>query len=138
MWALIGVDTFIYLLLCLSNPGIPPQIINACKARVRPDRQVPSGEAAGEGALLPVSTRNRICGECQVKFSIESEFVYTQVATEHCHDCGVCVLKVDHHCGFFDRCIAKGNVKLFYSMLILFFGSMGLLFVLLLIDIGNN
>ena len=27
----------------------------------------------------------------------------------HCTDCGVCVIDIDHHCGFFDKCIVAEN-----------------------------
>ena len=40
---------------------------------------------------------------------------------EHCFDCGVCVLKLDHHCAFFDACIGKGNMHLFICVIFGFF-----------------
>ena len=40
---------------------------------------------------------------------------------KHCEDCGVCVEDMDHHCGVFDRCIARDNITLFYSVIGSFF-----------------
>ena len=38
-------------------------------------------------------------------------------------------MEVDHHCGVFDRCIAKENLRLFYSVLALFFGNLAYMVV---------
>ena len=37
---------------------------------------------------------------------------------EHCDDCGVCVEKMDHHCIWVGKCVAKNNTRSFYGMLI--------------------
>ena len=37
---------------------------------------------------------------------------------EHCEDCGVCVEKMDHHCVWVGKCVAKNNTTSFYGMLV--------------------
>ena len=37
---------------------------------------------------------------------------------EHCEDCGVCIERMDHHCIWVGKCVAKNNTLSFYSMLI--------------------
>ena len=37
---------------------------------------------------------------------------------EHCSDCGVCFEKMDHHCIWVGKCVAKNNTRSFYGMLI--------------------
>ena len=74
--------------------------------------------------FLP-SIRNRICNRCVTKYEIAEEDQYCADKVEHCSDCGVCILKIDHHCGVFDRCIGKNNLCGFYLLLIFYFGSLG-------------
>ena len=42
---------------------------------------------------------------------------------EHCEDCQVCVEGIDHHCVFFSKCIAKGNICYFWSTLGMLLGN---------------
>ena len=37
---------------------------------------------------------------------------------EHCDDCRVCFEKMDHHCIWMGKCVAKNNTRSFYGMLI--------------------
>lgn len=37
---------------------------------------------------------------------------------EHCDSCGVCVEKMDHHCIWVGKCVAKNNTRSFYAMLV--------------------
>ena len=87
---------------------------------------------------LPSSVQNRICEACETKFNIDKALVYTKQISEHCDDCGVCILKIDHHCGFFDRCIGQANLILFYCVLTLFFCSLIFVIVLLLTTVGSD
>ena len=51
----------------------------------------------------------RFCHHC-VKFKPER--------THHCRQCGVCVVKMDHHCPWVSNCIGLKNHKFFMNMLI--------------------
>ena len=37
--------------------------------------------------------------------------------TQHCYDCGLCVLELDHHCPWSGHCIGKGNLQPFRHFL---------------------
>ena len=43
--------------------------------------------------------------------------VYRSPRTEHCDDCGVCIMEYDHHCPWTSKCIGKGNAYFFYCFL---------------------
>lgn len=32
----------------------------------------------------------------------------------HCLECGICIIKYDHHCKWTGKCIGKGNILFFY------------------------
>lgn len=37
---------------------------------------------------------------------------------EHCDECDVCILQLDHHCPWTSKCIGEGNIRFFYGSLI--------------------
>ena len=39
----------------------------------------------------------------------------------HCDKCDICILKYDHHCNWIGKCIGKGNIIFFISLLISLF-----------------
>jgi hypothetical protein len=49
----------------------------------------------------------RICNICKVIMRIEDK-------TEHCDECNICVVGMDHHCPWTSKCIGKGNITWFY------------------------
>jgi len=50
------------------------------------------------------------CNICHVYFNPDNK-------VEHCEYCGVCVEKMDHHCVWMGKCVAKNNIIYFYLMI---------------------
>lgn len=63
--------------------------------------------------------RHVFCHKCNVTVTRDME---------HCEDCQVCVEGIDHHCVFFSKCIARGNLYCFWGALagvLVNFGMLG-------------
>ena len=50
------------------------------------------------------------CSICNVYFNPNNK-------VEHCRFCGVCIEKMDHHCVWMGKCVAKNNTLYFYAMI---------------------
>ena len=48
----------------------------------------------------------RICRKCNIVMDLDKN-------TEHCVECGICVLWNDHHCPWTSKCVGKKNLWLF-------------------------
>ena len=68
------------------------------------------------------------------------EYVYCSICkcyyrpynkVEHCEDCKVCVEKMDHHCVWMGKCIAKNNTYYFYGLLV----DAGILYVFIIFSL---
>jgi hypothetical protein len=57
---------------------------------------------------------------------------------EHCEDCDVCVYDYDHHCVFFSKCIAGGNIYCFYGSIIMLIVNFIALGVFVVIDTSGK
>ena len=51
------------------------------------------------------------CNICKVYFNPNNK-------VEHCKFCKVCVEKMDHHCAWMGKCVAKNNTFHFYAMIL--------------------
>lgn len=63
-----------------------------------------------------------ICHVCQSRYNLRGEDSLVEAnKVTHCADCDVCIVEIDHHCVFFDGCIAKKNDCMFGCVLLGFF-----------------
>ena len=61
---------------------------------------------------------NIFCIPCNIKcVSVPHAIVDNDIDDmrwKHCHECGICVPDLDHHCDFFGKCITGKNLWQFY------------------------
>ena len=62
----------------------------------------------------------RICRQCNIVMDLDKK-------TEHCVECGICILWSDHHCPWTSKCIGKKNLMLFNCFLIFLFSHIAYL-----------
>ena len=117
---LIIVTTLTYLKLCYSDPGVAPEILR--KLNHNDSSIVPVSASIEE----PLLHNFIVCSRCVVCFGLSDDEIETKNKVMHCMMCGICVVGVDHHCMFFDRCIASNNLVLFYANLVLLFATFSL------------
>ena len=56
----------------------------------------------------------RICRKCNVVMNLDK-------GTEHCVECGICIINNDHHCPWTSKCVGKKNLWLFNCFLAFLF-----------------
>ena len=49
----------------------------------------------------------RICRKCNIVQDLDK-------GTEHCVECGICIMNNDHHCPWTSKCVGKKNINIFY------------------------
>ena len=62
------------------------------------------------------------CNICKVYFNPNNK-------VQHCNFCNVCVEKMDHHCVWVGKCVAKNNTFYFYAMI----GNICILYIYIII-----
>ena len=62
----------------------------------------------------------RICRKCNIVMDLDKN-------TEHCVECGICIMQSDHHCPWTSKCIGKKNLWLFNGFTISLFSHIGYL-----------
>ena len=53
----------------------------------------------------------RICRKCNIVMDLDK-------GTEHCVECGICVMNNDHHCPWTSKCVGKKNLWIFNCFLV--------------------
>ena len=131
-YVLITVTTVVYLKLCYSNPGVAPEILRKYQLKhgiVDDDisELVAGTNQNSEEVFLP---KYVICNECSENAEeLTGSLIVTKRLVKHCVFCGVCIVEVDHHCSYFDRCIGGSNLLLFYAQLVLFMITMSIILI---------
>ena len=54
------------------------------------------------------------CTKCNIIFPKELRIT-------HCTECNICIKNIDHHCPWTGKCIAKKNIKYFYTFVLSLF-----------------
>ena len=49
----------------------------------------------------------RICSKCKLVMDLSK-------GTEHCNECDICIMGINHHCTLISKCIGKKNLYFFY------------------------
>ena len=49
----------------------------------------------------------RVCRKCNIVMDLDK-------GTEHCVECGICIMNNDHHCPWTSKCVGKKNINIFY------------------------
>lgn len=81
-----------YLLTAIINPGLP----KSNYTRLALEKKTGSNY--------------KKCKECNL-------WICRDTKAYHCYDCGVCFEEYDHHCPWTTKCVARNNLKYFYSFL---------------------
>ena len=81
-----------------------------------------------------LETEVDVCAKCRLARIMTPDHLFElpnpPEALVHCSMCDICVLKLDHHCGVFDKCITRSNIFCFHGTVGLFFINCEGLFML--------
>ncbi|TMW66915.1 hypothetical protein Poli38472_012040 [Pythium oligandrum] len=104
LYTLVGIEAVFLLTwfrlatVCPSDPGVIRTF------------QVDITQMLANAATGVVPPEASYCRTCMIRKPIRSK---------HCAQCGVCVARMDHHCGWINRCVGYGNHRLFVCFLLL-------------------
>ena len=88
---LLFFQTLIYLITSLINPGTPT-----------PEYYLENYD------LNKTKIKTfRICSKCKLVMDLSK-------GTEHCNECDICIMGINHHCTLISKCIGKNNLYFFY------------------------
>ena len=94
---ILNMIQFMFFILCgIKNPGLPKK------------------EIQNEFLLIQFPNQYKKCQLC--KFIIDKTKKFS-----HCEICGCCCEGYDHHCPWTSKCVGKGNIFYFHSMIIMVF-----------------
>ncbi len=89
---------------------IPPNIIELIRE-----------ERAQRSKRKGVVSHSLYCGACRIP---------KPPRTHHCHVCGRCQMKMDHHCPWISNCVGFGNIKFFYLFMLYLLAGCGFIVTL--------
>jgi len=112
MYCLVMV---LFIMVTCSDPGIIPRR-KIMEAMFSDAKGAELENIVDPYALLEGS---RFCDTCKI---------HRPPRASHCHECGNCVLRFDHHCAVMNTCIGARNYTLFF----VFLSALGLLTFLVL------
>ena len=74
----------------------------------------------------------KICRKCNIVMDLDKK-------TEHCVECGICIMGNDHHCPWTSKCIGKKNLWMFNGFLMSLFGHIAyLIFALISLAVVSD
>lgn len=95
--ALVALTVLLFLAAGLVDPGFVPT------------EEEQAEQAAGGSALAASLLALPPCPHCRSR---------QPARAKHCHACGRCVRRLDHHCWWLGNCVGEGNHRLFLAYLL--------------------
>ncbi|XP_064649488.1 palmitoyltransferase ZDHHC12-B-like [Lineus longissimus] len=115
---LVIVSLVAYYVVCFTDPGFVPTAGENKSPRIFHESHLldmfgddDGGDEHSRRVAEETHGVHRRCGFCGIQQPLRSH---------HCHDCGRCVRKFDHHCPWVETCIGEGTHKYFLIWLFIF------------------
>ena len=103
----------IFCLICIfSSPGILPPNIDSSQNEYKKNYKKSSFPYKFKEKLILVRGQLlilKVCSTC---------LITRPLGCTHCSKCNICVEKMDHHCVWVGKCVAKNNTLYFYGMIV--------------------
>jgi ribosomal protein L40E len=106
--------SYSYLLCIITHPGTVPDSYKLSQEELEKNNttstDISHDTLSRRKGMVELTSQGkvRICKFCRVRKPDRAH---------HCRKCGQCILKMDHHCWWFNNCIGYRNYKFFYLFL---------------------